>query len=253
MYVYGANLSKIVVQVCGENNDTIEATEEYTNIINKLNPSLTDFIRVEMTFKALDASHTVSIYGYPQIQDTKTPILLIANCKLELGTHATKFTKCPIDVSLLADKSLDEISKLKSRVTEAELKITPESIIAEVTSSEQYTNDINRIASSVVEQTANEIRTSIKSVTDSLDGADVIEKVTWFTLDQNGLRIGKSNDNFSVLLSNEKLSFYDGQNEVAYISNKTLLITQAHINQSFRLGNLVAYVYGDGSINYEWE
>ena len=58
-----------------------------------------------------------------------------------------------------------------------------------------------------------------------------------FRMDADGVTIGKSNSGFDVRIDNEKLSFRESGQEIAYVSNSQLFITAAEITQSLTIGN----------------
>lgn len=58
-----------------------------------------------------------------------------------------------------------------------------------------------------------------------------------FRMDADGVTIGKSNSGFDVRIDNEKLSFRENGQEIAYVSNSQLFITAAEITQSLTIGN----------------
>lgn len=64
------------------------------------------------------------------------------------------------------------------------------------------------------------------------------------------MELGRSDSDFIAKLSNEKLAFYEGTNEIAYISNNALNITDAEIRR--RLS--ISYVDDSGEITatYDW-
>lgn len=64
------------------------------------------------------------------------------------------------------------------------------------------------------------------------------------------MELGRSDSDFIAKLSNERLSFYEGSNEIAYISNNALNITDAQIRR--RLS--ISYVNDAGEIThtYDW-
>lgn len=64
------------------------------------------------------------------------------------------------------------------------------------------------------------------------------------------MELGRSDSDFIAKLSNEKLAFYEGTNEIAYISNNALNITDAEIRR--RLS--ISYVNDAGEIThtYDW-
>lgn len=63
------------------------------------------------------------------------------------------------------------------------------------------------------------------------------------------MEIGRSDSDFIAKLSNERLSFYEGSNEIAYISNNALNITDAQIRR--RLS--ISYVDDSGEIKYTYD
>ena len=62
------------------------------------------------------------------------------------------------------------------------------------------------------------------------------------------MTIGKSNSGFDVRIDNEKLSFRENGQEIAYVSNSQLFITAAEITQSLTIGNYHFSRMEDGSL-----
>lgn len=69
-----------------------------------------------------------------------------------------------------------------------------------------------------------------------------------FRMDADGVTIGKSNSGFDVRIDNEKLSFRENGQEIAYVSNSQLFITAAEITQSLAIGNYRFSRMEDGSL-----
>lgn len=69
-----------------------------------------------------------------------------------------------------------------------------------------------------------------------------------FRMDADGVTIGKSNSGFDVRIDNEKLSFRENGQEIAYVSNNQLFITAAEITQSLTIGNYRFSRMEDGSL-----
>lgn len=69
-----------------------------------------------------------------------------------------------------------------------------------------------------------------------------------FRMDADGVTIGKSNSDFDVRIDNEKLSFRENGQEIAYVSNSQLFITAAEITQSLTIGNYRFSRMEDGSL-----
>lgn len=69
-----------------------------------------------------------------------------------------------------------------------------------------------------------------------------------FRMDADGVTIGKSNSGFDVRIDNEKLSFRESGQEIAYVSNSQLFITAAEITQKLTIGNYSFTRLSDGSL-----
>ena len=69
-----------------------------------------------------------------------------------------------------------------------------------------------------------------------------------FRIDADGVTIGKSSSGFDVRIDNEKLSFRENGQEIAYVSNSQLFITAAEITQSLTIGNYRFSRMEDGSL-----
>ena len=59
---------------------------------------------------------------------------------------------------------------------------------------------------------------------------------THIRFSENGIDLGKTNSPFHATLSNEKLAFKQDEEEVAYISNNKMHITNAEILDTLRIG-----------------
>ena len=55
--------------------------------------------------------------------------------------------------------------------------------------------------------------------------------------DVYGIEIGRSDSNIKARFTNDRLSFYQGVSEVAYISGSSLYITNADVLDYLRIGN----------------
>ena len=64
------------------------------------------------------------------------------------------------------------------------------------------------------------------------------------------IELGDINSPFKTLLTHEKISFFKGEVEVAYISNNKLYITDAYIINSLRIGGFEFVVEDNGSLSF---
>lgn len=123
--------------------------------------------------------------------------------------------------------------------------------VATKVSTTQYNTDIATKAdtgwvsqqlTSLQVQTATDITNIFNQSTDYVDSAlgdyeqlknDVY---SWQKFSANGLEIGKSDSEFKTKLSNTKLAFTQNDDEVAYISDSSMYITNARVTNTLSVG-----------------
>jgi len=103
--------------------------------------------------------------------------------------------------------------------------------------SEQTESVIQRVGK--LEGDVSGFKVDITTVQTDVDGLSTnINKHMQFT--EDGLILGNSESSFKTQLTETELAFLDGDDKVAYISNKTMNITSAQVEDRFILGN---YLY----------
>lgn len=84
----------------------------------------------------------------------------------------------------------------------------------------------------------------------------VNEVQTYIRYSVNGLELGALGSNFKTIITNEKISFTEDGNEIAYISNKKLYINESQIRNRILFGvgttNLFAIVTTDAGMGIKW-
>ena len=71
----------------------------------------------------------------------------------------------------------------------------------------------------------------------------------YMRFDESGtLTLGKTDSNFQTQLTNTKMSFLEGNSEVAYISNQSMYISTARITEALSLGTDNGYGYFDWTV-----
>ena len=130
------------------------------------------------------------------------------------------------EITKVVQSNQDRIDDLDSDVDG--LKINAEKIIKTITDFQVQQEGINATVTTVNEQ--------------------MIEVQNYMSFDANGLTLGKSNDALKVNITNSKMSFKDGDDEVAYISSNKLYITQANITNKIIIGEY-AFVPSPGHLS----
>lgn len=107
-----------------------------------------------------------------------------------------------------------------------------------------------------VSQVANGVQTAITKSEEALGVTKTIGKHFEFTED-GWVRIYASlngvKGSFMTQITDSRLSFYDGETEVAYISNKDLYITDARIINTLQVGNVALEKSAKGGMIFRWK
>ena len=69
-----------------------------------------------------------------------------------------------------------------------------------------------------------------------------------FRIDAQGVTIGKSTSPFDVRIDNQRMSFRENGQEIAYISNQTLHIQEAEVEDQLKIGTYSLQRMEDGSL-----
>ncbi|MDO4853648.1 MAG: hypothetical protein Q4A88_09570, partial [Clostridia bacterium] len=89
--------------------------------------------------------------------------------------------------------------------------------------------------SSRIEQTTTSITQTFTEQAEEMDGR-LGSLETYIRTDASGMEIGKSNSRFKTKIDNEKLAFLEGDEEIAYISNNRMYITEANVTNKLTVG-----------------
>lgn len=169
----------------------------------------------------------------------------------------TRFQQTADELSLVGENTEEvraELENYKS-TSRSELSIQAESIIQQVEnnfySKTEATELENRVSSQITqtEKYITEVFSDeLSVVSDDLStvGGKVDELVSDLDvyirrgkLEDNvyGIEIGRNDSNIKARFTNDRLSFYQGVSEVAYISGSSLYITNADVLDYLRIGN----------------
>ena len=247
---------KIAAQLAGTDIVPADAEESAEESAAEAGHYVRRFKPTSVQIAALETSPTMGI----RLGQPNGTALTVTNVMLERGVTESSWQPSPeydgASLTILQDSIIQQVNGVGDDLSElsAQVKVNSDSIEEKV-SQESYDAD----------QAATDLR--ITSTEQRCDGFDVtVEslktendelsewKQTWFNAGESGLAIGKRvydettekwlEGAFKTLLSDEKLSFLQDQQEVAYISRLALLITQAAVKEKFTLGGLSAHIDG---------
>lgn len=184
--------------------------------------------------------------------------------QLEKGNRPTDYYPAPEDLTDYTDKITGDMSD--------ELKKIISDVINDVAANRKDFDDLvgedGRIEeirknSVTTQQQVDKVQTDINTYivrVDAINGKiESIEKTTeCFSMEDAGLRITRkisSQDpsmQLSMLLSEQKLSFYQGTDEVAYFSNNKLYVTDAEILDRLQLGKFAFIPRSNGNLSFRY-
>lgn len=213
--------------------------------------------KVWLTFKPTSNSYFKPYFWYLRADDE----IYIYDMMLNEGTVPLSHSLAPEDTQEQIDSKADQVLTQeqlnalaeKNRNMEAELaaKASLETIEQWKQAYDAYVAQNDRDKSN---QEQNLVTLSTRLAEWVKDWED--KKVQWSFLDTNmdfgeeGLRLGKKGSPTSIMISNDRISFFSGGSEVASMSNGTLTIDNGIFAKSLQIGHYREEVYeGDKNIN----
>lgn len=188
----------------------------------------------------------------------------IDHIQLEKGNRPTDYYPAPEDLIDYTDKITGDMSD--------ELKEIISEIINDVVANRKDFDDLVgedgrieeiRKSSVTTQQQVDKVQTDVNTYivrVDAINGKiESIEQTTeCFSMEDAGLRITRKNSSqdpskqLSMLLSEQKLSFYQGTDEVAYFSNNKLYVTDAEILERLQLGKFAFIPRSNGNLSFRY-
>lgn len=233
----------------------------YNTLVISLNIFDRSFIDKSMSSFRLGASVIANSpkHGlqHKQMMISKMQISLVdvSKSKIEIGVTKKSLTSDIADSNNSFDTKVEtivsdyvkneEITVIRPQINEVKSLIeqTADSIRSEVSTEymkvEEKTEIYNYISSQILQESDKitiSFRDEITSVqNDIVTNQQNIDKYIRFSAE--GIELGDELSPFKVKISNVKISFYQNGQEVAYISNNKLYITQALFMQKSTIGN----------------
>ena len=178
--------------------------------------------------------------------------------KSDMQKRTDKVRQELTDYKVDARKDMDSITASVTE-TRTELTTTTENVydaLGELRDTAVTTEQLEEVKQSVIQLNSDnlEIRFSqVKSLIDQLEG-DAAKKQRVFEeyirFEGARMELGRSDSVITAVLANDKLSFFENGQEVAYISNLTLYVTEIHVLSRFVMGDAdngpFAHTFGEG-------
>ena len=208
----------------------IDATTQYIRYEIKINPTLSDPSKTEsyLVFYGVNGSGHI-----PHIRKVK----------LERGNTATDWSPAPEDV----DSSLNDLNNGLSNANNsiANIQQTVTTTTERVNTLEQndagWEMEFNTITQTIT-QLGDQVSTNY---TEQLKYIKFIDGEIWLGKDPD-----EGEDDFKVVISNERIRFLQNNAEVAYLSNNQLYITNGQILKRLDLGQFAFFPRDNGNLTF---
>ena len=218
----------------------------------------------------LDGNYQTGLYDIPT---NASYVRLAAICgnnsydnsiliKFEFGNKPTDWSPAPEDQEEYTNSAISGSENALNNNISSSISNATTNILNNV--SDNYTaksdyEEFKKTTSSAIEQTNASVNIKFENTTSQISNVSGELKefkntvATNIHFSENGIDIGKNDSPFSVNISNEKMSFKDDGEEIAYVSNKEMLITDANIENSLRLGAFKFIPRTNGNTSLVWD
>lgn len=198
--------------------------------------------------------------------------------KLEKGNKATDWTPAPEDITEEISSAQEELSdKIAEVKSDAQLEIDSlnamisslvvdengESMMTQTSDGWQFdmSGVINNVATiDTTLNTTNENLTSLASnfnnLVQTVAGLSTLTAYVRIGQDDDGnpyIELGADGSSFKVRITNTDIKFYDGTSIPAYISNQSLNIDSAIVDDSIQFGDHMMKIRSNGNLGISWK
>ena len=198
-------------------------------------------------------------YNFRTDYSDGTGMIRIRHLKLEKGNIATDWTPAPEDMA-----TSDDVTAAKEEVISqinAQLEVLPDSIMSNV-KNEFYTKDeVDKsigAAESTITQTYNEFRVDFNQY---MTDREAFENSTTGTIEEfsryirfvdGNIILGEEGNQITLKIENDIMGFYEEGNQVAYLSDNKLYVTDAEIVNRLALGRFAFFPRSNGNLTLRY-
>ena len=189
----------------------------------------------------------------------------IRNIKLEKGNKSTDWTPAPEDMA-----TADSLSDVNNNLTDV-----TNGLQSDINSTNKNLQDIQNSQNEVYE-IVSQNKSQISSLTQRAEGFTMDFKTVNETVKQinnqfvterderykyikfidGEIWLGKEvpigEDDFKLVIKNDRISFLQNKVEVAYMSNNKLYVTDIHVTNSLQLGRFIFSARSNGNVGIRW-
>lgn len=231
-------------------------------VIGNITVSSNTWEKYTLSFKNTYATYP---FMFTLLTRQNTSTIYVKNIKLEKGNKATDWSPAPEDMA-----TADSLADVNNSLTN-----TTNNLQSNINSTNKNLQDVQNSQKEVYE-IISENKTQISSLTQRAEGFQMDFKTVNETVKQlnnqfvterderykyikfidGEIWLGKEvpigEDDFKLVIKNDRISFLQNKTEVAYMSNNKLYVTDIHVTSSLQLGKFVLSSRANGNVGLRW-
>lgn len=162
------------------------------------------------------------------------------------------------DIQDAINTNANAIATVSSSVTTS-INQAKDSILTQVRSDyvlQDSLNEYKQQMESSIQQTNSSITTTISELNQVSSKIDGLEQTSenvnsYMKFSTDGLELGKSDSQFKTNITNDRMSFTQNGNEVAYFSNNKMYVTDGEFTNSLHIGKFAFVPRANGSLDFK--
>lgn len=162
------------------------------------------------------------------------------------------------DINDAINTNANAIATVSSSVTTT-INQAKDSILTQVRSDyvlQDSLNEYKQQMESSIQQTNSSITTTISELNQVSSKIDGLEQTSenvnsYMKFSTDGLELGKSDSQFKTNITNDRMSFTQNGNEVAYFSNNKMYVTDGEFTNSLHIGKFAFVPRANGSLDFK--
>lgn len=245
--VTSLQLSAVDLSALDKNIDTFQVLD-LVRVRSKPHNVDEDFLLTDRTYNLLDPSQDKVTLGKEVATLTGADVAGDRHNRDEL--HKTEGSIRGDYMNGIADAVRETTTTLLSQIQQTETKI-----LAEVSETYATNDEVDRMISSRVEQTAEGWEYTFSELEKKVDENDTAareqyaEQKKYIRFVDGNIHLGEEGNVLALQIKKDRISFYDAGAEVAYFSNKQLYVLDGHFLNSLQIGAFAFLPRDNGNLS----
>lgn len=261
-------------------NNLVTKAAAYLNELINLNVTLeltaVDLANMDSSIESFSLGDYVPVVSVPHginarylLKQQTFDLLHAENDKITLGYRYSTFTETTVSNANKGTATNKKVEKIESNyvpnavLTEevealrSMINQTSESIVMEVLQ-EYVTNDeVTTAVSTIYTQLNNAFEFAFNTLEQTINDNDASTREEfeairkYIRFEDGNIILGESGNELVLKIENDQIVFYDGFEAVAYLSNRTLYITDAEVLNSIIIGNYAFIPRENGNLSFK--